>query len=124
MPTASQLLTQYATSLKYEQIPVEVVERAKDCIIDTVAACVLGAHMPWTQIVIEYAKRNSATGGSNVLGMDTQLRAPFACLCNGAAAHAFELDALCNPVWACIPARRWACRGWQWRRGAKNPARN
>ena len=97
MPTASQLLTQYATSLKYEQIPVEVVERAKDCIIDTVAACVLGSHMPWTQIVIEYAKRNSAAGGSNVLGMDTQLRAPFACLCNGAAAHAFELDALCEP---------------------------
>lgn len=97
MPTASQALAQYATSLKYEQIPSEVVERAKDCIIDTVAACVLGAHMPWTQIVIEYAKRNSAPGGSNVLGLDTKLRAPFACLCNGAAAHAFELDALCEP---------------------------
>jgi 2-methylcitrate dehydratase PrpD len=97
MPTASQSLAQYATSLKYEHIPTEVVERAKDCIIDTVAACVLGAHMPWTQIVIEYAKRNSAPGGSNVLGLDTKLRAPFACLCNGAAAHAFELDALCEP---------------------------
>lgn len=77
MPTASQALAQYATSLKYEQIPSEVVERAKDCIIDTVAACVLGAHMPWTQIVIEYAKRNSAPGGSNVLGLDTKLRAPL-----------------------------------------------
>jgi 2-methylcitrate dehydratase PrpD len=97
MPTASQSLAQYATSLKYEDIPTEVVERAKDCIIDTVGACVLGAHMPWTQIVIEYAKRNSAPGGSSVLGLDTKLRAPFACLCNGAAAHAFELDALCEP---------------------------
>ena len=97
MPTASQSLAQYATLLRYDHIPTEVVERAKDCIIDTVAACVLGAHMPWTQIVIEYAKRNSAPGGSNVLGLDTKLRAPFACLCNGAAAHAFELDALCEP---------------------------
>ncbi len=97
MTTASQTLAQYATGLKYEQIPTEVVERAKDCLIDTVAACVLGAQMPWTQTVIEYAKRNSAPGESNVLGTPIKVRAPFACLCNGAAAHAFELDALCEP---------------------------
>jgi 2-methylcitrate dehydratase PrpD len=96
MTTASQLLAAYATSLQYEQIPPEVIERAKDCLIDTVAACVLGAQMPWTQTVIEYAKRNSAPGASNVLGT-IKVRAPFACLCNGAAAHAFELDALCEP---------------------------
>ena len=66
MTTASQALARYATDLKYEQIPTEVVERTKDCLIDTVAACVLGAQMPWTQTVIEYAKRTSAPGGSNV----------------------------------------------------------
>lgn len=97
MTTASQTLARYATDLKYEQIPAEVVERAKDCLIDTVAACVLGAQMPWTQTVIEYARRNSAPGESNVLGTNIKVRAPFACLCNGAAAHAFELDALCEP---------------------------
>src|SRR5689334_11361928 len=97
MTTASQALATYATGLKYDQIPREVVERAKDCIIDTVAACVLGARMPWTQIVIEYAKRNSAPGGSNVLGTPIKVRAPFACLSNGAAVHAFELDCLCEP---------------------------
>ena len=97
MTTASQALAGYATDLKFDQIPPEVVERAKDCLIDTVAACVLGAQMPWTQTVIEYAQRNSAPGGSSVLGTDIKVRAPFACLCNGAAAHAFELDALCEP---------------------------
>jgi 2-methylcitrate dehydratase PrpD len=97
MTTASQALARYATGLTYEQIPPEVVERAKDCLIDTVAACVLGSHMPWTQTVIEYAKRNSAPGESSVMGMPVKLRAPFACLCNGAAAHAFELDGLCEP---------------------------
>jgi 2-methylcitrate dehydratase PrpD len=97
MTTASQALASYATDLKYEHIPSEVVERAKDCLIDTVAACVLGAQMPWTQTVIEYARRNSAPGVSNVLGTPVKVRAPFACLCNGAAAHAFELDALCEP---------------------------
>jgi 2-methylcitrate dehydratase PrpD len=97
MTTASQSLANYATGLKFEQIPQEVVERAKDGIIDTVAACVLGSRMPWTQTVIEYAKRNSAPGGSNVLGTPIKVRAPFACLSNGAAVHAFELDCLCEP---------------------------
>lgn len=97
MTTASQTLARYATDLQYEDIPAEVVERAKDCLIDTVAACALGAQMPWTQTVIEYAQRNSAAGASNVLGTEIKVRAPFACLCNGAAAHAFELDALCEP---------------------------
>jgi 2-methylcitrate dehydratase PrpD len=97
MPTASQTLAQFATALQYDALPPAVVERAKDCLIDTVAACALGAQMPWTRIVIDYARRNSAVGESSVLGTDLKVRAPFACLANGAAAHAFELDPLCEP---------------------------
>jgi 2-methylcitrate dehydratase PrpD len=97
MPTASQTLAQFATALEYDAIPPEVVERAKDCLIDTVAACALGAQLPWTQTVIEYARRNSAAGESSVIGTELKVRAPFACLSNGAAAHAFELDPLCEP---------------------------
>ena len=95
--TASQTLSEFAVNLKYEDIPTEVVERAKDCIIDTVGACTFGSQMPWTQIVIEHAKRNSAPGECSIFGTPVKVRAPFACLANGAAAHAFELDALCEP---------------------------
>ena len=97
MTTAAQQLADYAVGLKYEDIPAEVVERAKDCVIDTVAACVFGADLPWTRTVIGYAERNSAPGHCSVLGMPIKVRAPFACLTNGASAHAFELDALCEP---------------------------
>lgn len=41
MTTASQSLAQFASGLTFEQIPPEAVERAKDCLIDTVGACVL-----------------------------------------------------------------------------------
>lgn len=57
MTTAAQQLAQFAVGLEYEAIPPEVLERAKDCVIDTVAACVLGSQLPWTQTVIEYARR-------------------------------------------------------------------
>ncbi len=123
MTTASQALAQYAASLKYEQIPPEVVERAKDCLIDTVAACALGAYMPWTQTVIEYAQRNSAAGESSVLGTDIKVRAPFACLCNGAAAHAFELDALCEPSVGMHPGAALAVPGLAVAQGRKKSGR-
>jgi len=43
MPTASQVLGTFAAGLRFENIPPAVVERAKDCIIDTVAAAAFGA---------------------------------------------------------------------------------
>jgi 2-methylcitrate dehydratase PrpD len=119
MTTASQTLARYATDLKFEQIPPEVVERAKDCLIDTVAACALGAQMPWTQTVIEYAQRNSAPGESSVLGTDIKVRAPFACLTNGAAAHAFELDSLCEPSVGMHPGAALAVPGFAVAQGRK-----
>ena len=95
--TAAHTLAEFAVGLKYESIPPEVLERAKDLVIDTVGACAFGSQMQWTQIVIEMAKRNSAPGECSVFGTPVKVRAPFACLANGAAAHAFELDALCEP---------------------------
>lgn len=111
MQTASHLLAEFAVGLAYDRIPPEVIERAKDCVIDTVGACVFGAQLPWTQTVIEYAKRNSAPGECSVFGTPIKVRAPFACLCNGAAAHAFELDALVEPSVGIHPSAALAVPG-------------
>ena len=37
--TASQTLAAFAAGLRYEDIPAAVIERAKACIADTIAAC-------------------------------------------------------------------------------------
>ena len=97
MTTASQQLAEFATGLTFEKIPPEVIERAKTCIIDTVAAATFGSSLPWSKIVIGYAERNSAPGNSLILGTKLKVRAPFASLANGALAHAFEMDCLCLP---------------------------
>ena len=55
MTTASQTLAEFATGLTFEKIPAEVVERAKTCITDTIAAATLGADLPWSKIIIGYA---------------------------------------------------------------------
>ncbi len=111
MTAAAQQLAEFAVNLNYDRIPPEVVERAKDCVIDTVGACVFGSQLPWTQTVIDYARRNSAPGECSILGTPAKVRAPFACLTNGASAHAFELDALVEPSVGIHPSAALAVPG-------------
>src|SRR6266480_2727953 len=90
-------LAEYAAGLRYEDLPGEVVTAAKDAIIDTIAACICGAALPWSRIVIDYAERTGPGGTSRILGRGSAVQAPAAALANGALAHAFELDALTRP---------------------------
>jgi 2-methylcitrate dehydratase PrpD len=90
-------LAEYAAGLRYEDLPAEVVACARDCIIDTVAACICGSALPWSRIVIDYAERTGPGGTSRILGHGSPVQAPSAALANGALAHAFELDALTRP---------------------------
>ena len=61
-------LAEYAAMLRYDDLPVDVVQRAKDCIIDTVAVIVLGCRQPWSRIVTTYAQRVGAGGRCRILG--------------------------------------------------------
>src|SRR5882672_8295814 len=90
-------LARYAAGLRYEDLPAEVVACARNAIIDTIAACICGADLPWSRIVIDYAERTGPGGTSRILGRGSAVQAPAAALANGALAHAFELDSLTRP---------------------------
>ena len=55
-------LAEYAAGLRYDDLPPQVVQRAKDCITDTVAVIVQGSSLPWSRIVVRYAQRIGAGG--------------------------------------------------------------
>jgi 2-methylcitrate dehydratase PrpD len=91
-------LADYAASCRYEDIPPDVVERAKQCITDTVAAVIFGYDLPWSSMVVAFAAKNGAGGNSRILGPGApRVHAPSAALANGALAHAFEMDNLTWP---------------------------
>src|SRR5581483_12288004 len=50
-------LAEYATRLRYEEIPADVLQRAKDCVADTVGVILFGAQFPWSQMIIRQARR-------------------------------------------------------------------
>lgn len=97
MANETVTLARYAAGLRYEELPPAVVAKAKDIIADTVAACICGADMPWSRIVIDYAERTGPGGASKILGRGTSVQAPAAALANGALGHSFELDSLTRP---------------------------
>jgi 2-methylcitrate dehydratase PrpD len=91
-------LAEYAAALRYEDLPAEIVRRAKECVADTVAAIICGSALPWSRIVIRYAERTGPGGKSRILGSGgVPVQANAAALANGALAHAFEFDALTRP---------------------------
>jgi len=91
-------LAEYAAGLRYEDIPADVIQRAKDAIADTVAVATFGGDLPWSRMIAAYAKRNGSGGRSRILGRrDALVHAPSAALANGAFAHAFEMDNLTKP---------------------------
>ncbi len=91
-------LARYAAFCRYEDIPSDVIERAKQCITDTIAAVIFGYDLPWSRIVVAFAEKNGVGGNSRVLGPGgPRVHAPAAALANGALAHAFEMDNLTWP---------------------------
>jgi 2-methylcitrate dehydratase PrpD len=91
-------VAEYAASCRYDDIPSDVIERAKQCIADTIATVIFGYDLPWSRIVVAYAQRNGAGGKSRILGRGgARVHAPAAALANGALAHAFEMDNLTWP---------------------------
>jgi len=96
--TAAQTLAAYAAGLTFEAIPTAVVERAKDCVLDTVAVATYGERFPWSAAVIAYAERYGRGGACSVFGRPgLRVNAPAAALANGSLAHAFEQDSLRYP---------------------------
>ena len=90
-------LARYAASLRFEDLPAAIVQKAKEVVADTVAAAVCGAELPWSGIVIRYAERSGPGGKCAILGRGSRVEAGAAALANGALAHAFELDSLTRP---------------------------
>ncbi len=91
-PPVTRMLSEFATKMRYEDLPPEVVAMAKRCILDSFGCGVFGANTPWTQSItrvvnsLGQAKKASAWGQkhkADVLGTS---------FINGTSAQGFELD--------------------------------
>jgi 2-methylcitrate dehydratase PrpD len=91
-------VAEYAASLRYEDLPPEVLARAKNTIADTIGAMIYGYELPWSKMIAKYAENVGAGGKSRILGPGSAaVKPPAAALVNGSLAHAFEMDGATKP---------------------------
>lgn len=94
---ATQRLARFALDLRPSEIPPEAIDRAKDCILDTIAVALYGSTKPWSRSVIEFIHDRGGNGHSTVFGERWKAPPGKATLANGVMAHAFELDNVRQP---------------------------
>jgi 2-methylcitrate dehydratase PrpD len=85
-------LAQFSASLRFDELPGEVVEKAKLSILDTLGCCIFGASLPSVRMLAEVAAMEGCAPNSAVFGMPLRTSASLAALVNGTSAHAFQLD--------------------------------
>ena len=91
--TYSEILAEFIINLDYEKIPKNVLQRAKELMLDSFGTALAGAN---EQVVLNAIKALSSlpnsAGNTQIWGHKEGLRADLAAMCNGIAAHTLDFD--------------------------------
>jgi 2-methylcitrate dehydratase PrpD len=90
--SATRELLEFLHAIDLERVPLTVIHAAKNCALDTLGCALFGSPEPWSRMMADEMLAEGSTGKSTIVGRDTTVAAPAAALCNGTAAHGFELD--------------------------------
>ena len=106
---ATNRLSIYISSALTQPLPPEVSEKARQHILDTLAAMISGTHLRPGQMAIGYARMQGGAPQASIVGTDILTSSVTAALANGMLAHADETDdshapSRTHPGCAVIPA--------------------
>lgn len=85
-------LANYASSLKYESIPQDVRQIARQGILDWVGSALAGARDRATEIVIQQALEEGGRSQTSVVGRALKVSALQSALINGTSSHVLDYD--------------------------------
>ena len=85
-------IAEFVSSLRYEAITVEVLERIKLLILDSLGCAIYGANLEWCRILQTTLSATDTSSSTSVWGTNLRLSSPHAALVNGTQVQGFELD--------------------------------
>jgi 2-methylcitrate dehydratase PrpD len=89
-PTQDLIDFLHATTLP--NLSDATVRSAQFALLDTLGCALFGSPEPWSTIMADEMLAEGGHGRSTIVGRSETVPAPAAALCNGTAAHGFELD--------------------------------
>lgn len=91
--TPAQALSAFASGLRFEDLPPEVIDSAKRHVLDAIGVGLLGSAQAMPRNALSgISAIPGAAGSSRVWGTSATLAAPYAALANGIACHAADYD--------------------------------
>ncbi len=94
----TETLATYASSLRYEDLPANVVARVKDLLFDTLGTLLGGARYPAGRIVTRYTEGLGESGPCTVAATPMRVSPAAAAFANATMSHCLELDDNYNPA--------------------------
>ena len=85
-------LATWVADLTFDDVPLNVVERAKHLLLDGVGCALVGAQLPWSRIATDAVLGLESPGDTVVIGTGHTTSAPAAAVLNGTFIQGFELD--------------------------------
>lgn len=85
-------LANWVSKLTLDDVPPEVVERAKHLLLDGVGCALIGAQLPWSRVATRAVLDMEGRGDAIVIGTGSTTTAPAAAVLNGTFIQGFELD--------------------------------
>src|SRR3978361_2563427 len=85
-------IAEFVSTLRYEDIPANVLARIKLLMLDSLGCALYGADLEWTRIMQQRLGELDTTQACSVWGTKQKLSAPHAALVNGTQVQGFELD--------------------------------
>ncbi len=97
LPTKTRELARFASALRFDALPAEVVTYAKRALVDWTGATLAGASEP-AAAKVRSVVAAMGTGPAAVIGSEITSNAPLAALANAYASHLLDFDDCYNPV--------------------------
>ena len=91
-PAITRELASFAIGLKYEDIPGDVIAKAKDCILDQLGVELIGSTLAWNKIALQYVENMGGRAESTVVNYGTRALALDAAFVNATFGQGCELD--------------------------------
>jgi 2-methylcitrate dehydratase PrpD len=88
----TQRLAAFAANLRYEDLPSDVIDKAKACILDALGCCLSGIGQVWTQDVLAFVEEEGGRPRSRIIGTSVRAGVAQAVLVGSTAGHGFEMD--------------------------------
>lgn len=88
----TEVLAAYTAKARFEDIPSEAIEKAKDCILDQIGVELIGSTLEWNKIAHRYVAEMGGRGESTIVNYGTKAPTLDAAFVNATFGQGCELD--------------------------------